>query len=408
MTRFLIYLFPAVADVILAASMFVCSNRLADAGRSRTEVGIVFAAWAGVYIVCNQVLAKLVTSRNAAWMMTVANLLFVVISGIFMLVDNLWAIYAVMGGLAVATAMFFLPFQLFMKAVEPDQHQGVVRSVGLYTFSWSLGFAAGPFIAGFIYQWFGWQWCFVFTSLLGLLTAMGVQLLKHHAKHHHGEEVVTEPPMTVPPEGSAGDINYHRMPDLAWLGWIVAGVGCVGIYSFLALLPSIGVKFEISKSQIGSIIALLYIVQALMGLGLMRFRMWMFRPGPTVGLAGFGLVSLLFFAAALLPSVAGVNACSIPLRTLFLYMSAASYGMFSGAFFFELVFYSLVHPQRNAKYVAINEAVVGICGVAGPVIAGMLADNFGFVAFPTTQSVMIAAAMVVQFVVLRRLARMQS
>ncbi|MHC4962914.1 MAG: MFS transporter, partial [Planctomycetota bacterium] len=151
MTRFLIYLFPAVADVILAATMFVCSNRIADAGQSRTEVAMVFAAWAAVYIVSNQILARLVTSRNAAAMMIVANLLFVVTAGTFVLIENVLAIYATMGVLAVATALFFLPFQVFMKAVEPDQHQGVVRSAAIYTFSWSLGFACGPFIAGFIY-----------------------------------------------------------------------------------------------------------------------------------------------------------------------------------------------------------------------------------------------------------------
>ena len=69
MTRFLIYLFPAVADMILATTMFVCSNRLADAGQSRTEVAMVFAAWVAVYIVSNQILARLVKSRNAATMM---------------------------------------------------------------------------------------------------------------------------------------------------------------------------------------------------------------------------------------------------------------------------------------------------------------------------------------------------
>ena len=229
MTRFLIYLFPAIANVIIAATMFVCSSYLADAGRSRTQVAMVFASWAGVYIISNQTLARFVTSRNAASMLIAANILFTAVAGAFMFASGLWAIYALMAVLAVATALFFLPFQVFMKAVEPNQHQGVVRSAALYTFSWSLGFAAGPFIAGFIYQWLGWRWCFAFTGLLGLLAAAGVQLLKHHAKHHHIQ--------TVPPGGPAKAVNYHAMPDLVWLVWLVAGIGCMGIYSFLALLP---------------------------------------------------------------------------------------------------------------------------------------------------------------------------
>ena len=403
MTRFLIYLFPAVADVILAAAMFVCSNRLADAGQSKTEVALVFAAWAAVYIVSNQTLARLVTSRNAAGMMIVANLLFVVISAVFVLIENVWAIYMMMGALAVATAMFFLPFQVFMKAVEPDQHQGVVRSVAFYTFSWSLGFACGPFIAGFLYQWLGWQWCFAFTAFMGLLTAYGVQLLKHHAKYHHAAAVgpirscVPKSPYTI------DEVNYHLLPDLAWLGWVVAGVGGIGIYSFLALLPSVGVSFGITKSQIGSIFALLYGVQALVGLSLARSRTWMFHPLPVLGFAIFGLISLMIFGVSLLPALEKMRMFGVSAVTLCLYASAGFYGVFSGSFFFGLVFYSLVHPHRSARYVAVNETVVGSCGVIGPVMAGMLADRFGFASFPIVQTGMIVTAAIMQFVVLKRL-----
>ena len=227
MTRFLIYLFPAVADVILAATMFVCSNRLADAGRNRTEVAMVFAAWAVVYIISNQIIARFITSRNAATMLIIANLLFVVVSGAFVFFENIWAIYTLMAVMAMSSTLFFLPFQVFMKAIEPDQHKGVVRSVAIYTFSWSMGFASGPFIAGFIYQWLGWKWCFAFTAILGLLTAYGIQLLKHHAKHHHSEAIAPE----LSPNGqhsfNAEAVNYHTMPDIAWLGWVVCGIGCL-------------------------------------------------------------------------------------------------------------------------------------------------------------------------------------
>lgn len=404
MTRFLIYLFPAAADVVIAAAMFVCSNRLADAGRSRTEVALVFSIWAIVYIASNQILARFVTSRNAATMLIVANLLFTATAGAFVLFKGMWSIYSIMAVLAVATALFFLPFQVFMKAVEPDQHRGVVRSVAIYTFSWSLGFASGPFIAGFIYQWFGWQWCFAFTGLLSLLTACGVQLLKHHAKYHHSESVMYSHSAPNQLSSNVEAVNYYTMPNLAWLGWVVGGIGCLGVYSLLALLPSVGVAFTISKSQIGSIIALLYVVQALVGLSFLRSKTWMFRPGPAMGFAAFGLVGLAGFGMSLLPAIDGVEVLTVPLRTLLLYASVACYGVFSGSFFFRLVFYSLVHPHHSVRYVAVNETVVGICGVVGPIMAGTLADRFGFVVFPAVLIVMLTGAAMMQFIVLKRLA----
>ena len=405
MTRFLIYLFPAITDVIVATAMFVCSNRLADAGRNRTEVAMVFTAWAVMYILSNQILARIVTSRNAAAMLIIANLLFTATAGAFVLLDEgIWPIYAIMGVLAVATALFFLPFQIFMKAAEPDQHQGVVRSVAMYTFSWSLGYASGPFIAGFIYQWLGWRWCFAFTGLLSLLTICGVQLLKHHAKYHHSEAVEPDQPPPDQPSSKAEAVNYHNMPDLTWLGWVVGFIGCLGIYSFLALLPSAGVVFAIPKSQIGSIIALLYVVQGLVGLTFLRGRTWMFRPWPLTGFAAFGLIGLVVYSVSLLPTVGEAEVFTVPLRIFGLYASAMCYGVFSGSFFFGLVFYSLVHPHRSARYIAINEMIVGICGVIGPVMAGMLADRFGFAIFPAIMVAMIAGVAMLQFVALKRLA----
>ncbi len=371
---------------------------------------MVFTAWAVLYIASNQVLARLVTSHNAAAMLIVANLLFTATAGAFALFEGIGAIYTTMAVLAVASALFFLPFQVFMKAVEPDQHQGVVRSVALYTFSWSLGFASGPFIAGFIYQWLGWRWCFAFTGLLGLLTAYGIQRLKHHAKHHHREAI-------APGSSAAGqsfgplsrsschreEVNYHTLPNLAWLGWVVAGVGCLGIYSFLTLLPSVGVAFAIPKSHIGSILASIFVVQALVGLSFLRSKTWMFRPGPVVGFAAFGLLSLVGFGASLLPAIDGVEVGTVPLRTLGLYASAVCYGVFSGSFYFGMVFHSLVHPQRSAIYVGVNETVVGLSGVVGPVMAGLLTDRYGFAAFPTVLTAMIACVAILQWVVLKRL-----
>ena len=404
MTRFLIYLFPAIADLIVAATMFVCSIRLADAGRSRAEVAMVFATWAAVYIASNLILSRFVTSRNAAAMLIVANLLFTATAGTFVLIEGIWATYAIMAVLAVATALFFLPFQVFMKAVEPDQHRGVLRSAAIYTFSWSLGFASGPFIAGFIYQWLGWQWCFAFTGLLSLLTACGVQLLKHYAKYHYSEVGVLG--QLTPSQSSCKveKVNYHAMPDLAWLGWVVAGVGCLGIFSFLALLPSVGVDFAIPKSQIGSIIASLYVVQALVGLSFLHSRTWMFRPRPVMGFAVFGVLGLTGFGVSLLPAIDGIEVLNVSLQVFGLYASVVCYGVFSGSFFFGLVFYSLVHPHRSAMYVAVNETVVGICGVVGPVMAGVLADRFGFAAFPVILIVMIVGVTMLQFIVLKRLA----
>jgi len=56
---------------------------------------------------------------------------------------------------------------------------------------------------------------------------------------------------------------------------------------------------------------------------------------------------------------------------------AVLFGVYSGAFFFYLVFHSLVHPERAGRYVAGNEIVVGAASFAGPLIGGIMADTWG-------------------------------
>jgi predicted MFS family arabinose efflux permease len=51
--------------------------------------------------------------------------------------------------------------------------------------------------------------------------------------------------------------------------------------------------------------------------------------------------------------------------------------MYSGSFFFYLVFHAIVHPHHSARYVSVNEAVVGLCGFVGPMAGGLLADAKG-------------------------------
>jgi MFS family permease len=57
---------------------------------------------------------------------------------------------------------------------------------------------------------------------------------------------------------------------------------------------------------------------------------------------------------------------------------AMLFGTYTGAFCFYMVFHSLVHPERAGRYVAVNEALVGITGFLAPLAGGLMADAWGF------------------------------
>jgi MFS family permease len=359
MIRWIVYSFAAAVDTVLSAASFVCTVRLAGMGASATGVAGVLSLWAGVYMVASLAAGRLVTQRNAGWLLTGACLSIAGLSGAFILLPGRGEMYVLMAVQAVAIAFFFTPFQCFMKLVDQGQNKSVTRSSGLYVFSWSTGFAVGPFVAGYLWALFGqaegWKACHVFNIGVALLVTFGVWRLKHHAS----ADCVTAREDAA---GAAHD-EYAAMPDWAWMAWVFSGAGCLIASLIRAVFPSSGEYYHIPKPDQGMVLCLLSAVQALVGIGLGFTRKWMYRPLPVLGFGAFGLAGLLLFARA--DSAADF------------YVAAMCFGVYSGAFYFYFIFHSLVHPTRAPRYVSINEAVVGFVGIIGPALGGYLGDARG-------------------------------
>lgn len=355
--RLWIYLFPALMDVVLGSVFFLNTVRIAELpGSSATAAAMVLPIWAITYMIACLVISPLNTERNTVALLIVACAAQIACAGAFIAVDDPWAIYWLMGPQAVATALFFVPFQLFMKTVERGRPAAVVRSAALYTFSWSAGIACGPFIAGFLWKAAGWRWCHVLNALIAAATAGGIVLLRRYADDAGAPEP-SEPGATIDPG------EYASMPDLAWLGWLGSGAGFVAIQCIRGVFPSAAKAYSISKPEQGIVLAVVAGVHALFALTLVRSRRWMYQ-GSTVALfASVGVAGLLLFAAA----------TTTPAYCL----AAACFGVYSAAFSFYFVFHALVHPSRAGKYVAVNESVVGVCTILGPLLGGVIADGFG-------------------------------
>lgn len=374
MTRFLIFFFPALIDTVLGLSFFVASVRMAEGGGGPIAVTAVTAAWALVYMASAHWAGRVTRAANSAWLIMAGCMLLAVSSLAFIIVPNLGATYPIIMLLALGSAFFFTPFQVFMKAVDKGDEEALPRSVGLYTFSWSAGMAAGPFVSAFIWNRFGWQPCYALGIVLSVGTAFGIFFLKHHAEEH---------PVAAEEHREAERcpaVDYSGMPDLAWLGWLCSGIGCLVVAVLRSYLPSSATAVGMPRAEQGILLALISGSQALTGLVLCRSRLWMYKALP-VFLFGICGVSALF--------VFGFRSDFLPLA-----LSSALFGIYSGAFFFYLVFHSLVHPEHSTRYVAINESVVGFTCMLGPLLAGFLAAGFS-IAAPYWVSTLLVLVIVV-------------
>ncbi len=363
----LIYLLPAIADMVVAQFFFINAVRMARLGASATVVANTITIWGITYLMTCPLLGRRVTQTNAARLMMIGLGGLTVISLLFTIIPGAVGIYCLMGCAGAATAFFFVPFQVFMKAVDAGNRKTVAYSTGLYTFAWSFGFACGPFVSGFLMELGsatrpGWMYACWFAAGASAVTGVGVYLLKQlavRAPTPSSEECDSKG------SASAPGIDYSNKPDLAWVGWVAGGTGILVLSFIRGVFPSRAeASLHLSQSLQGLLFFLLSLVQALTGLFLCRSRTWMFGKG---GVLAFGLAGVL-----------GALALGFARMPLMLGIGAVLFGLYAGGFFFYLVFHALIHPGRSARYVAINETVVGIASLLGAILGGPVADRFGF------------------------------
>ena len=384
----LIYLLPAVADMALAQIFFINAVCLARAGASASVVANTVTVWSVLYLLACPVIGRFVTPRNAARLMIASMGGMMTVSLLLIVWRDVVGIYILTGAAAISAALFFPPFQVFMKAVDQADRKPITYSTGLYTFSWSMGFAAGPFIAGLLMQVGpGWKSAYAFAASAAAATGVGIYLLKHLAQ---ADENPTRPP-AARIDGSITRplADYSKVPDMVWLGWLAGGTGVVLISVVRAVFPSRAVSaLHLSDGTQGTLFFLLSFAQALTGLALCRSRYWMYRPW---AVAAFGVAGM-----------AGMLALGFGWTPFVLAAGAVLFGVYAWSFFFYLVFHALVHPERSSRYVAVNESVVGIGGIVGPVAGGLMADRVGFGSAFAASAGLVVAIVAIQWVVHRR------
>jgi MFS family permease len=376
-TRVLIYLFPGCMDLVLSLVLFVNSVRAARLYEDPRVVTGLTTMFGLVYMLSCPIVGRWLNARNASAMILSSCCGVVLLSAVSYFVTSIIGMYLIVTGTSVCSALFFAPFMVFMKEVDSGGRRPLSYSTGMYTFSWSMGFAMGPLISGFLIDigTGGWKLCYLVSGLVGAGTFAGILALRHmaHTGHENGERDVAE-------------TGAEALPDLAWLGWISA-IGCfVALAVVRSLFPAEAEHVHGFSGRIqGVIIFAISFAQGITALLLCRSRLWMFRPLPVAMFGVFGLAGLLLIAGGSSP--------------LMLTLGATLLGVFSGGFCFYFVYHALAHPIKASRYAAVNETVVGICNIVGPLFAGVTARWLSYGYAYTYTAVLVAAVLLFQIVV---------
>ena len=344
MIKLLSYLFPILVNFVCGGVFFITALRCSQASAPGWVVGATLSTWSLVYSVFSFIAGKVTTVRNSVVLISAGGLMITAASAGFLLFPGVYTQFIWIALTGIAAATYCTSFQVFAKSIEQDQNTGVVRATALYTASWSLGMATGPFVFGLLPV----NLSFVINAVLGLVIAGGIIAVSKTVQRREN---------TADEQGSC-KLENGGMPDCVWAGWIIGGVGTIAIFVIRCLVPYRANLLAFSRAEAGLILAAVSFVQAFTALALINVKTMMYKALPVILAGSCGIVSLLIF---------GFGSGKMMFA-----LAAVLFGIYSGYFYFMFVYHSLISPVNSTRYVAINEIIVGVMGTVGPFAGGLL------------------------------------
>ena len=364
--RFLFYLMPGLVDMIIGVFFFVSAKRMANSGANSYMIALTMTIWAVFYAVTSYLMGFIQNRRNAVKLLYGSlAVLYLSLFGL-MLFSNLHLQYLFLVGTGIGCAMFFCPFQvvsgLFGKTVY--DLKSIARNTGLYTFSWSLGMAMGPFASGFVWGLFneanGWRYCYGITILLLTIVVACNVVLGRFVKRRLaeiGED--TEKSIDIEKESPE---EQRKLPDLMVTAWIFQAIGYIVIAMMRTYLPDYCTKeLQMSTVHQGIVSAIISFAQAGTGFVCQWARRWPYRPWIPGGVALLACLAFVVFA--------------FTGNWRYYALGALCLGIFSGVFCFLATFHGLMNPTKSARYIAVNETIVGLGSMFAPLLGGVLAST---------------------------------
>lgn len=364
MLRILFYIPPFFMNIITGLLFFVPARRLAAANESAVAVGAAMSAWAVTYTITSITLGFVQNKKNAVKLILIGQSISIIALAGLLTVHDIKLQYYWLLLTGISTVLFYSPFQVIMSALEKEAKgiRALIRSTSFYTFSWSLGLAAGPVAAAGIWSLFdprtGWKYCYIFCILLNLTITFISLFLHSYVKKTDRETSVP----SVQENTLSADLPEETkvLPDFAIDGWIIGIGGYLTVYILRSLLPYRGEVIGLSNSQLGILIGTIALVQAFTALFLCRSRSWMYKTVPVLFPLAGGIAGL-FLAAT-------VSNFYILLAAMIVY------GVFSGVFAWNMIYHAIAPEDKRSKYVSINETVVGLNGIFSPLAGGLFAS----------------------------------
>ena len=331
------------------------------------EVGAVVSAFAVMRLVANPFVGRLIDLTGERIVLAVGIGIVAVSSALVGLADSYAQVLLLRGAGGIGSAMFSVAAMTLLLASSEPAVRG--RAVGFYQGGFLIGGMAGPAVGGLLAGISLHAPFFFYAATLVVAGAVGLALLKRHHR---------DPSAPVEPATPLRQVLRDRGYQTALLANLAQGWSAMGVRS--ALIPVLVVEvLHREPAWTGIAFAVAAVAQALALLPAGRFVDSVGRR-PAI-IASFAVGAIVMVAIPLVSSIWLLIAllCVYGVAAAFMGTApAAAVGDAAGG--------------RGGQPVAIFQAFSDAGAIAGPLVAGLLVDAFGFEAAFLSAFVLMGAA----------------
>jgi hypothetical protein len=215
-----------------------------------------------------------------------------------------------------------------------------MKTIGIYTLSWSLGSGIGVISSGFLYL-YGIHMLVILSLVIGLIII--INIISH--KRRSLEEISSEEYVETG-DAEARPVNACYV----WVGWLTIFTVVFVQRPLASFFPAICAAKGINSFLASLPLFLILLIQGLTGLAMIKWRHALYRRSPFIIMHALAVLS--FLAVWIQPTL------------VMIFITFSLIGIYSGFAFFCSVYYSSNSGSR-AVNVGINESMGGIASLGG-------------------------------------------
>jgi MFS family permease len=329
-----------------------------ELGAGAFQIGLIFGAFSLTRTVFVPYFGKLSDIKGKKPLLTLGMFLYFLVSLLYLVSSNIYALILVRLGQGFASAMIFPVAQAYVGLITPKNKEGFI--MGLFNVSLYGGLSVGPILGGLVKDLFNIQFSFLTMGAFTFLGFILCLLLLPSEKVYEARQA----PVPKKPIG-----YVHLIREAAIFSLFIfrlcftAGIGF--IWAFLPLLAS--TRLHLSSSTIGFVVMISVLVSGVFQTP-MGFLADRFNKKLLITLGGIlGALSLLL----------------VQLANTFgeLFLASGLFGLAGGISFPALMALGVIEGRR----LQAMGSIMGLLAMAhslgmllGPLLAGVIIDLFSF------------------------------